>query len=139
MLWSAPKRDGESKGGVTLIYRDSPLFQLENEKVQGPSLITFELVVGEGDLTERWFVVGAYVAPSDRDGSIARRIEELIALRPKDLQALILANLNADLDCPRDRQEEILAGGMARYGLVCASRHFVARRTRHVRGRWTYW
>lgn len=51
-----------ARGGVTLIYRDSPLFQLENEKVQGPNLITFELVVGEKELTERWFVVGAYMA-----------------------------------------------------------------------------
>ena len=31
-----------------------------------------------------------------------------------------------------------MAGGIARYGLVCASRHFVARRTRHVRGLWTW-
>ena len=105
-----PCATANARGGVTLIYRDSPLFQLENEKVQGPNLITFELVVGEKELTERWFVVGAYIAPSDRDGSIARRIEELVTARPKDLQPFVLANLNANLDCPRDRQEEILAG-----------------------------
>ena len=90
LLRSAPVRDGERKGGVTLIYRDSPLFQLENEKVQGPNVITFELVVGEGEQTERWFVVGAYIAPSERDGSTARRIEGLIASRPKDTRPRVL-------------------------------------------------
>ena len=111
------------------------MFGVENERVRGPNIITFELVVGRGKRTSRWFVVGGYIPPSERDGSTQRSIEELVASRPEGSRPLVLANLNADLDCPRDRQEEIIAGGTARHGLVCATRHFVARRTRHLRGR----
>ena len=125
-------------GGVTLIYRSSDLFTIENEKVRGPNIVTFDLVLGKGKRTERWFTVGGYIPPSERDGATGRQIEELVASRPAGSRPLILADLNANLDFPRNRQEEIISGGAAEHGLVCATRHFMARRTRRNRGRWTW-
>ena len=41
-------------GGVALLWRDGErdIFRVENDRVQGPNVITFELVVGEG--TDGW-------------------------------------------------------------------------------------
>ena len=51
---------------------------------------------------------------------------------------MVLGDLNADLDVPRTTQEDVLAAELVEHGLTCATRQFVSRRTRHVRGRWTF-
>ena len=56
---------------------------------------------------------GGYIPPSERDGSTQCRIEELVASRPEGSRPLVLADLNADLDCPRDRGGYIFGGSGA--------------------------
>ena len=58
--------------------------------------------------------------------------------KPAGTMPLVLGDMNADLDAPRSRGEEVLAQDMADHGLECASRHFRVRRGRHLRGRWTW-
>ena len=56
---------GQNCGGVALAVRENSLFRVENERVVGPNVISFEMVVAED---ERWFVVGCYLPPSDTGG-----------------------------------------------------------------------
>ena len=109
--------------------------------VVGPNVISCELITGsgegEGDKT-RWFLVGFYSPPSDKDGTTRRLVETALETRPEGTRPLTIGDWNANLDFPRDRQEEILSAGMRKHGLSCATRYFVTRRKRHVRGRWTW-
>ena len=55
----------------------------------------------------------------------------------RDAATFVFGDLNADLDCPRTRQKEILAADLKEYGLSCVTENFVARRRQQCRGRWT--
>ena len=54
-------------------------FLVENDRVCGPNVIPFELVVGEGidglGKVEQYYIFGCYIPPSDTDGTTLRRIE----------------------------------------------------------------
>ena len=56
---------GQSCGSVALAVRENSLFRTENERIVGPNVISFEMVVAK---YERWFVVGCYLLPSDTGG-----------------------------------------------------------------------
>ena len=57
---------------------------------------------------------------------------------PKGSKPLLIGDLTSDLDFPRDRQEEVLATDLVERGLRCVTRGFRTRRTRQMRGRWTW-
>ena len=105
-----------------------------------PNVISCELITGsgegEGDET-RWFLVGFYSPPSDKEGTTRRLVETALENRSKGTHSLSIGDWKANLDFPRDRQEEILSAGMRKHGLSCVTRDFVPHRRRHVRGRWT--
>ena len=62
----------------------------------------------------------------------------MIKDRPKDTLPLVLGDLNANLEYPRGRQEEIMSSGMKTMGIGCTTRHFLTRRTRYVKGPWSW-
>ena len=64
-------------------------------------------------------------------------VEQALRDKPAGTMPLVIGNLNANLDAPRSRQEEVLAQDMEEHGLGCVSRHFRVRRGRHLGGRWT--
>ena len=65
-------------------------------------------------------------------------MEAALELQPEGMQLLLLGDLNADLDFPRNRQEEVLAAELEGRGLRCMTNHFVTRRRRRCRGKWTW-
>ena len=119
------------------MVREREGFSVENDRAVGPNVISFELVTGEGEEVERWYVVGAYLPPSDKEGETQRRLLQALKEQPKGTKPLIIGVFNSDLDVPRTTQEEVLAAEMAGRGISCVSRHFVTRRRRRHRGRWT--
>ena len=48
-------------GGVSLFYRESQLYSLENAKVRASNIITFDLQIG----ATRYYVIGCYFPPSE--------------------------------------------------------------------------
>ena len=126
---------GRNCGGVGLIVRETEHFTVENVKVKGPNVISFQLVTGE---EERWHIVGAYFPPSDKNGKARRLAMAALDDAPGGTKPLLIGDLNSDLDFPRDRQEEILAADLEERGMRCATRGYRPRRTRRVRGRWTW-
>ena len=50
-----------SQGGIALFWRDNELYEVKEVATRGPNVLTFELVTGQ----MRFFVVGAYIPPSD--------------------------------------------------------------------------
>ena len=57
----ASKASNPHRGGVALVYRQSPYWQIESECVHGPNVISFELVTGP----QRILIIGAYFPPGD--------------------------------------------------------------------------
>ena len=125
-------------GGVALLVRESDghSFSIENAKVIGPNVISCEMVTGRH---KRWFIVGCYLPPSDREGVTQRMVLEAVKDRPKGTCPIVIGDLNANLDFPRDRQEEILSSAMAGMNLTCASKGYrIRKKRRRTHGKWTF-
>ena len=58
---------------------------------------------------------------------------EALDVAPKGPKPLLIGDLNANLDFPLDRQEEILTADLGERRLRCATRSFHPRRTRLTR------
>ena len=126
---------GKNCGGVGLVYRKSKRFSVENAKVVGPNVISFEMVLHK---LEQWFVVGCYFPPSDKGGEAQRLALSALKNAPSGTHLLLIGDLNADLEYPRDIQEEVLSSELEERGMRCATWNFLSRRTRRNRGRWTW-
>ena len=120
------------------MVREGGSFGVEEVKVWGPNVLSFQLQVGEKE-EERWHCVGAYLPPSDKAGDAQRLMTAAIRAVPDGARLMVLGDLNADLDSPRGRQEDVLTAEASEHDLVCATKQFRCwRRRRHVRGRWTF-
>ena len=115
--------------------RESKFFSVENVKVRGPNVISFQMVTGE---EERWHIVGVYFPPSDKEGKARRLAMAALNDAPDGAKPIMLGDMNFDLDFPRTRQEEVMAMDMAERGMTCVTRGYRPRRTRRMRGRWTW-
>ena len=120
---------------MALLARESEWVRVENARVVGTNAISFELVLNK---KERFFAVGCYFPPSDKEGKAQRLVEQALQDKPAGAMPLVIGDLNANLEAPRSQKEEVLAQDMEGHGLGCASRHFRVRRRRHLRGRWTW-
>jgi hypothetical protein len=49
------------QGGIALFWRDNDLYEIEESKIHGPNVLSFELVTGK----TRFYIVGAYLPSSD--------------------------------------------------------------------------
>ena len=98
--------------------------------------MTCEVQTGEA----RYYVMGCYMPPSDKEGKNLDNVMDALDKMPKGCIPMLLGNLNADLDVPRNKQEAKVAAAMDHHGMACASKHFTVRRRKKckLRGRWTW-
>jgi len=115
------------KGGIAFFWRERPNWTVESQACHGPNVISFELVTGG----RRSLVIGAYISPSETDGSTLAAIEAAKARRP-GLRSILLGDLNVDLQEPQatGRTADII-GAVASMGLDNLVDHF--RLNRHHR------
>ena len=99
----------------------------------GTYVISFELEMGR----ERYFVVGCYIPPSDVDSQTLAVVVATLEQRPKGCLPMIICNLNVDLESPWNMKEAKVANVVDNLGIGCLTRHFLQRRTRHIKGKWT--
>ena len=117
------------------MYRETKRFTVENAEVEGPNILSFQLLTRKD---ARWHDVGCYLPPSDKGGEARRLAMAALRAAPEGSKPLLIGDLNSDLDFPQNRQEEILAADLEEQGLRCATRGLRPRRTRRMRGRWTW-
>ena len=86
---------GKNCGGVGL------QFTVENAKAVVPNVISFQLLLTRKD--ERWHMVGYYSPPSNKEGAMRRLAMEALDAAPEGSKPLLIGDLNAGLDFPRDR------------------------------------
>ena len=89
-----------SCGGVALLVRENEWARVENTKVIGTNVLSFELVLNE---EQRFFAVSCYFAPSDKEGKAQRLVEQ--ALRDKSVGSvpLVIGDMNANLNAPQSQ------------------------------------
>ena len=86
----APSRH---RGGVALFYRSDPHFVVEAVEKFGPNLLGFQLATG----AQRWYIVGAYIAPKDTE----------------TMERVVAGDLNVNLMEPEGRRAEGIATDLA--------------------------
>ena len=124
---SAPVREGSPSSGGRTSY------EVKEVATRGPNVLTFELVTGQ----MRFFVVGAYIPPSD-PGTTLSHIRQAWLECPRGCEPLFMGDLNANLINPRDKREDGIAEQADAMDVVDMGRHFCQCRRCWCRGRWTW-
>ena len=102
-------------GGISLLVRENGPFSVEEVKVWGENVLSFQLQVGEEE-EDRWHCVGAYFPPSDKEGKAQRLMTAAVKAQPKGARLMVLGDLNADLDSPMGQTGGRFGSGGGRAG-----------------------
>ena len=90
----------------------------------GANVVSFLLTLG----SQRWYVVGAYVHPNTvHVAPVAHQEEQELAGKLKEVETILLGELNARLGEPRDERKEDLVTALADHGLEDINRNFTPR------------
>ena len=111
------------QGGIALVYRDSPYWQVESSIFHGPNVISATVVSGNS----RYGIVGAYVPPNDTTTSI--HIAAALG-RFSNRKVILVEDLNLDLDSVESARDMEIANVLADSGLLDMHHHF--RSHRHI-------
>ena len=82
------------------MVRENEWARVENTRVIRANVLSFELVLNE---EERFFAIGCYFAPSDKEGEAQRLVEQALRDKPAGTMPLVIGDLNANLDAPQSR------------------------------------
>jgi hypothetical protein len=122
------------QGGISLFWRDNDLYKIEESKIRGPNMLSFELVTGK----TRFYVVGAYLPPSD-PGTTLLHVEQAWKECPNGCKPILLGDLNANVLIPRDERQDAIAEMCDSMALVSMADQFRQRHRHGSRGaRWTW-
>ena len=106
------------QGGVALVYRDSPHWQVESVSMHGPNVISLEVISG----TRRIPLVGVYIPPND--SSTLVHIERALTSFGNRSDPIVLGDLNVAMDAPQDDRAIAIATMMSGFGLRDMHPHF---------------
>ena len=101
-------------------------------QIFGPNVMSFIISLGRGC----WYRVGAYVSPKALP--TVNRITQALECALKGMEKLLVGDLNACLENPRDQWEEQLATVLVVHGLTDQARHFVPIQKYRSEGNWTW-
>ena len=104
---------------------------MEETKIWGPNVVTFELVMGK----DRYYVVGGYIPPSDLTS--LEHVMNAWDQCPKGCLYMLVGDLDINLDAPRDERDETIVEQADHMDLVCMTRQFKQRQKHRIQGRWT--
>ena len=115
----APSRH---RKGITLFYKESRHFAMEEINMPGPNVISFQLEMGG----HCWHVVGLYLALND--ASTLECVMAAIGQSHRDMEILVAGEFNADMVSPygKERNKTITAA-MSIEGLEDTLEHFFPR------------
>ena len=104
------------QGGVALVYRESPYFQVESSKLHGPNVISAVIVSGNS----QYRVVGAYIPPKDTTTSV--HIAAALARFPSQ-KVILVRDLNLNLDSLETDRDMEISDILATSGILDMHRH----------------
>jgi len=120
------------QGGISLFWRASESYEIEEVELRGPNVLSFQLVSGAA----RWYIVGCYIPPNDL--TTLTHVEQAWQACPRGCLPILLGDLNVNLAAPRDERDEAIAEQVDAMALSDLSSHFLQWSGRKSRGRWTW-
>ena len=120
------------QGGISLFWRTSGTYEIEQVEIRGPNVLSFQLVSGAA----RWYIIGCYIPPNDL--TTLTHVDEAWRACPKGCLPILLGDLNVNLAAPRNNRDDTIADQVDAMALIDMSTHFRQRRGRRSRGRWTW-
>ena len=105
------------QGGVALVYKESPYWQVESSVLHGPNVISAVIVSGNS----RFGIVGAYIPPADT--TTLMHITTALARFPNQ-KVVIVGDLNLDLGSIETERDMEIADILATSELLYIHRHF---------------
>jgi hypothetical protein len=120
------------KGGISLFWRASEMYEIEEVEMRGPNVLSFQLVLG----TTRWYIMGCYIPPNDL--TTITHVEQAWQACPRGCLPILLGNLNINLAAPHDECDKTIAKQVDAMVLVDMSVHFCQCCRRNSGGRWTW-
>jgi hypothetical protein len=121
------------QGGISLFWRASDLYEVEEVELHGPNVLSFQLVSG----ATRYYIVGCYILPNNL--TTLTHVEQAWMACPKSCLPIVLGDLNINLAAARNKQDETITEQVDTMNLVDMSSHFCQCRGRNSHGRWTWW
>ena len=107
-----------------MLARKKDFTRVENVRVVRTNVISFELVLNK---KERLFAVGCYFLLSDKEVKAQRLVDQALRDKPAGSMLLMIGDLNANLDAPWSRREEVLAQNMGGGGTAWGARRATSR------------
>ena len=120
------------QGGISLFWRASETYEIEEVEMRGPNVLSFQLVSG----ATRWYIVGCYIPPNDL--TTLTHVEQAWQACPRGCLPILLGDLNVNLAAPRDERDETIAEQVDAMALSDMSAHFRQRSGKRSSGRWTW-
>jgi hypothetical protein len=121
------------QGGISLFWRASDLYEVEEVELHGPNVLSFQLVLG----ATRYYILGCYIPANDL--TTLMHVEQGWMACPKGCLPIMLGDLNVNLAAPCNEQDEMIAKQVDTMNLVDMSSRFRQRRGRNSNGRWAWW
>ena len=110
------------QGGISLFWRASEMYEVEEVEIRGPNVLTFQLVLG----AMRWYSIGCYIPPNDLTTLMC--VKQAWQACPKGCLPIMLGNLNINLAALRDERDKTIAELVDTMALVDISSHICQRR-----------
>ncbi len=120
------------QGGISLFWRTSRRYEIEEVEMWGPNVLSFQLILG----ATRWYIVVCYIPPTNL--TTLMHVDEAWWACPKGCHPIFLGDLNVNLAAPRNKRDDTIANQVYAYALTNMSNHFRQRCRRRSRGRWTW-
>ena len=120
---------GRSQGGVTLCWKESERFIVEEQCTRGANIITCQLVTGKG----RYCVIGCYISPHDT--ATVDDIEKAIHECLRGCIPMLMGDLNINFEDPRDARDDKVTEILDAQNFFDTSRCFRQHRAYNLKGR----
>ncbi len=120
------------QGGISLFWRTSETYEIEEVELREPNVLPFQLVLG----TTRWYIVGCCIPPINL--TTLTHVDEAWQAYPKGCLPILLGDLNINLAAPCNEHDDTIAEQVNAMALINMTSHFCQWCRRRSRGRWTW-
>ena len=79
------------QGGISLFWRASESYEIEEVELRGPNVLSFQLVLGAA----RWYIVGCHIPPNDL--TTLTHVKQAWQACPRGCLPILLGDLNVNL------------------------------------------
>jgi hypothetical protein len=116
------------QGGISLFWRTSERYEIEEVELRGPNVLSFQLVLG----AMRWYIVGCYILPTNL--TTLMHVDEAWRACPKGCLPILLGDLNVNFAALRNEHDDTIAEQVDTMALINMTSHFHQWRGRRSRG-----